>query len=196
MPGSSVSPGTSTITSDRAGLRVAHVVARTAAEGPGARMAVWVQGCSLRCPGCCNPELFAASGGRVVPVHALVADFVASGAEGVTLLGGEPVDQPAAVTALAEGVRRAGGSVVLFSGYTRREVEARAPGLLDAVDVLIDGRYDAAQPEAGARRWIGSRNQGLHLLSGRYTAADFQGANTVELRWSGGALMVNGWPVR
>lgn len=158
-------------------------------------MAVWVQGCSLRCPGCCNPAMFPATGGRAASIDELVAAFAASGAEGVTVLGGEPVDQPEALTALCADVRQAGGSVVVFSGYGRAEVEARAPGLLAAVDVLVDGPYDAALPESGARRWIGSRNQGLHFLTPRYGPADFVGANTVELRWSGGALVVNGWPV-
>ncbi len=39
-------------------LRLGAVLDETLAEGPGLRFAVWVQGCSLRCPGCCNPHLF------------------------------------------------------------------------------------------------------------------------------------------
>ncbi|HGG57662.1 MAG TPA: 4Fe-4S cluster-binding domain-containing protein, partial [Nannocystis exedens] len=48
----------------RLALQIAHIVAITEAEGPGRRFALWVQGCSLHCPGCCNPELFAAAGGQ------------------------------------------------------------------------------------------------------------------------------------
>ena len=50
-------------TNDRAAaLRLGAVLDETLAEGPGLRFAVWVQGCSLRCPGCCNPHLFAPRG--------------------------------------------------------------------------------------------------------------------------------------
>lgn len=176
-------------------LRVAHIVPRTEAEGPGVRLAVWVQGCTIRCAGCCNPELFARVGGQELDVER-VAEQV-EGSAGVTILGGEPIDQPAAVTALAAAVRVRGLGVIVFSGYLRDEVERRAPNLLRCVDVLVDGPFDPAQPEHGAarpRRWIGSRNQRIHFLTDRYSAADFHGANTVELRLSGGVLTVNGWP--
>lgn len=119
------------------------------------------------------------------------------GSAGITILGGEPLDQPAAVTALAAAVHARGLSVIVFSGYLRDDVDRRAPGLLRSVDVLVDGPFDPAQPEQGAvrpRRWVGSRNQRLHFLTGRYGPADFQGANTVELRLAGGVLTVNGWP--
>ena len=45
-------------------LSVGQIVASTEAEGPGRRFALWVQGCSLRCEGCCNPHLFAERGGE------------------------------------------------------------------------------------------------------------------------------------
>jgi len=44
-------------------VRVARFIARTGAEGPGTRSALWVQGCTIRCPGCFNPHLWGARGG-------------------------------------------------------------------------------------------------------------------------------------
>ena len=45
-------------------LSIAQIVPSTEAEGPGRRFALWVQGCPLRCPGCCNPEMLPFAGGR------------------------------------------------------------------------------------------------------------------------------------
>ena len=78
-------------------LRVAAVVPDTSAEGPGRRWALWVQGCSIRCAGCCNPEMFDERRGRQVERGALVAEITDArrrGVEGVTFLGGEPFDEP------------------------------------------------------------------------------------------------------
>ena len=44
-------------------LSVAQIVPFTEAEGPGVRFALWFQGCPLRCPGCCNPEMLPFEGG-------------------------------------------------------------------------------------------------------------------------------------
>jgi len=65
-------------------LQIAQIVANTAAKGPGRRFAIWVQGCPLRCPACCNPEMRSFDGG----VSMTVADIIArvdSNVEGITL---------------------------------------------------------------------------------------------------------------
>ena len=179
-------------------LRLAQIVADTEAEGPGRRFALWVQGCSLRCPGCCNPEMFAADKGRAANSAELAAQALATaGLEGVSVLGGEPGEQAEAVADFCERVRAGGLSVMLYSGYTLAELRARpgAERLLKAVDLLVDGRYQQSLPET-RRRWLGSTNQVMHFLTPRYSLADprFASANTVELRLTRDGLTINGWP--
>jgi anaerobic ribonucleoside-triphosphate reductase activating protein len=188
---------------ETATLRVAHRVACTLAEGPHRRYALWVQGCSLRCPGCCNPELFAADGGEEVAVDALVADIGAArvnhGIEGVTVLGGEPLEQIAGVTALARQVGAAGLGVLVFTGYSLAEALARpgGPALLAVVDTLVDGRFVAAAREPpDGRRVVGSRNQRLIHRTRRYAdPALWCGPPRIELHVGpGGELGVHGDP--
>ena len=64
-----------------------------------------------------------------------------------------------------------------------------------ACDLVVDGPYDRTQPDT-TRRWIGSRNQGLHALTGAYDLADprFHAGETLEIRLVGGEIVVNGWP--
>lgn len=181
-------------------LRVGHVVADTEAEGPGRRFAIWVQGCPMRCPGCCNPELLPFAGGTEWTTDALLERILTTpDIEGVTFLGGEPMSQPAAVLELARGIQSAGLTVMVFSGFTLAELRARKRAdiseLLQHIDLLVDGRYEREQPEEN-RRWIGSRNQVMHFQSERYTPTDarFSAPQTVEIRLSAEGLLVNGWP--
>src|SRR5262245_60323817 len=106
-------------------LRVAQAVPCTEAEGPGRRYALWFQGCPLRCPGCCNPEMLSFEGGRRVPARDIFADVARAareqGVEGITLLGGEPLAHARGAAALARAVRGRGLSVMVFSGYTLEE---------------------------------------------------------------------------
>jgi anaerobic ribonucleoside-triphosphate reductase activating protein len=184
-------------------LRVANLVPVTEAEGPGKRFAIWLQGCPLRCPGCCNPEMLSFNGGEEIPVAELLRQVrEAAGqhrVEGVTLLGGEPFAHAEAAARLARGIRRAGLTVMIFSGYTLDELRAQqlpaVTELLSHTDLLVDGRYDRDLPES-ERRWIGSANQQVHFLSDRYHADDgcWRRPNTLEIRFDGRQVLVNGFP--
>jgi anaerobic ribonucleoside-triphosphate reductase activating protein len=186
-------------------LRVAQVVPCTEAEGPGRRFALWFQGCPLRCPGCCNPEMLPFEGGRPMGLGEVLRQVqdaaAAHGVEGVTLLGGEPLAHAPGAAALARAVREGGLSVMVFSGYTLAEARAlpdpAVAELLAHTDILIDGPYRREQPEA-RRRWIGSANQQIHFLSPRYRADDPRWLlpNTLEIRLGHGELTVNGFPAR
>ena len=181
-------------------LRVATIVAATEAEGPGHRFAVWLQGCSIRCEGCCNPEMFDSRRGETMS-PAELATKIPANVEGVTLLGGEPFEQAGEAAEFVRLAKSRGLTCMVFSGYTLPEIKARSDSaaLLDQVDLLVDGRYDRDQPEPKppeGRRWIGSANQIMHYLTSAYSADDPQmrAANTIEIRISPQGLLVNGWP--
>ncbi len=184
-------------------LNVASRVLATEAEGPGLRYALWVQGCPLRCEGCCNPHMLEDRPVEALSVDALATEILAvPGLEGVTFIGGEPFWQAGALAQLAQRVRAAGLSVMVFTGYTLSRLKKLAKpdhlALLEHTDLLIDGPYLQALHQDD-RRWIGSSNQRVHALSPRYEALaqawEGAGKNTVELRLSGGELVINGFPM-
>jgi anaerobic ribonucleoside-triphosphate reductase activating protein len=168
--------------------RVHAIEPRSRANGPGTRFVVWFQGCTLGCAGCFNPGTHA-SGGREVDIDAL--DF--GTVEGISLSGGEPLQQPEAAAALLDRARARGLSTLAFSGYTLDEIRALpgGPAVLDRLDVLIDGRYVAGDRLATGLR--GSANQRIHLLTSRYTLADVEATPVAEIRISpGGEVVLTG----
>jgi anaerobic ribonucleoside-triphosphate reductase activating protein len=186
-------------------LSVAQIVPCTDAEGPGRRFALWFQGCPLRCPGCCNPEMLPFEGGTVRSVADVLAEVEAARdreqIEGITLLGGEPLAHADGAAVLALGTRALGLSVMVFTGYTLDEARAlpdpAVAKLLANTDILVDGPYIRESPDTW-RRWIGSTNQRVHFLSDRYRPDDpcWRQANTLEVRLRDGELTVNGFPAK
>jgi anaerobic ribonucleoside-triphosphate reductase activating protein len=164
--------------------RIHAVEPRSRANGPGARFVVWFQGCTLGCPGCFNPTTHDAGGGGAVAIDELVDELTraARHIQGLSLSGGEPLQQPDAARALLDAARHLGLSTLAFSGYTLDEIRALpgGPAVLARLDVLIDGRYVARERLASGLR--GSANQRIQLLTDRYTRADVEGTPVAEIR--------------
>lgn len=166
------------------------------ANGPGTRAVIWVQSCSLGCPGCYNPDTHPLSGGELVEVDDLFRQIVVLGdsIEGVTVSGGEPLQQlPALLPLLVRLRAETALTAILFTGYNWDEVQV-FPGsarLLACIDVLIAGRYDARRRLAAGLR--GSSNKTVHFLTGRYSAADLDAVAAAEVHIGpAGAVEVSG----
>lgn len=147
-------------------LSRAHFPIRTL--GPGARLGIWFQGCSIRCPGCISMDTWDGKQGAT-SVDALlesIAPWVAE-AEGITISGGEPFDQERALHSLLLRLRELSSvDVFVYSGHPWEYLAplvgpgGRFEGLLDA---LMTDPFLTEAPQTRALR--GSDNQRLHFLS-------------------------------
>jgi anaerobic ribonucleoside-triphosphate reductase activating protein len=160
------------------------VIPRTRSNGPGLRMAFWFQGCNLACPGCFNPQTHPPIGYRRSSVAELVGMITeeANNIEGVTITGGEPLQQAPALEGLLKGIReKTHLSILLFSGYTKPEIDDIPSGrmILEYLDILIAGRF--VQALRSSKEWRGSSNKTVHFLSSRYTPADFKHIPSAEV---------------
>lgn len=156
-------------------LRLDRVAWPVRSLGPGQRVGLWLQGCSLGCAGCVSPSLWSTAGGRDVGVRTL-ADAIAAIPEcqGVTLSGGEPFEQYGPLMALCAYLKALrpgdGGAPALdigvYSGYRLDELMARHPDrtFLRVIDWLIDGRYERDRPADDGVR--GSSNQRFYRFVG------------------------------
>lgn len=152
-------------------IRINSYIPITTVEGPGKRFSIWVQGCSLHCKGCANSAMWDKKGGTVYKVEELI-DLITSykdKIEGITFLGGEPLEQIEAVTEISKAVQKIGLSVLVFTGYKYSELSDRNDfkELTKYIDILIDGRYEEDKQDF-SRPWVGSSNQNYYFFSDKY----------------------------
>lgn len=144
--------------------------------GYGRRLGVWVQGCGRDCRGCMSPEMQPREGPEH-PVEAILAQLPADlEADGLTISGGEPFDQPAAVAAIVRWFHQHyGDDVLIYTGYQLRELQARQEPevhwLLENIAALVDGPY--VEERNSGRGLRGSVNQQLHVFRHAPRYADF-----------------------
>jgi len=153
-------------------LRVAGYYHHSLVEGPGRRSSLLVVGCTLACPGCWASSLHPSDVGVLVPVDRLANALLdpAYKRDGVSILGGEPMQQPEGLLALIQALRARGcPHILVYSGYTYeclRRMAVRRPvigAILDSIDMLLDGPY-VERLAAGAGPWTGSANQRVLIL--------------------------------
>ena len=144
-------------------LRILSILEDTTVDGPGFRTSIYGAGCTHRCPGCHNPQSWAADGGREMSVEEIMQTIEADSFANVTFTGGDPMLQAEGFTALAQAIRaRTTKTIWCYTGYTF-EALLQMPAqraLLDMVDVLVDGPYIAAQRDTDLL-FRGSSNQRL-----------------------------------
>ena len=170
-------------------------------NGPGTRAVLWVQGCTLACPGCFNPDTHDMAVRQLIAEKDLAEHILAlPNIEGITISGGEPFLQAVPLAELCRIMRQHNRGVVVFSGFTYTQlIQANRPdwnALLAVTDLLIAGPF--IQAEMGDLALRGSRNQTLHFLSKRY--ADYRsqydnGTNSVEIIIDqSGQITMTGFP--
>ncbi len=187
---------------ERSGVRIAGFAAESRVNGPGLRVVVWVQGCTLACPGCFNPGTHA-PGVESTTIAALARRVIAarsSGHDGLTLSGGEPFQQAGALADLCAEVRSAWpeASFLAFTGYPLEVLRSPAAPphsdrLLSCLDLVVDGPFEARNPDL--RPWRGSANQRLWVLGRRPSEDTVARARSAEIHVEpDGRVLLSGFP--
>ncbi|MCG3212433.1 MAG: hypothetical protein FOGNACKC_06103 [Anaerolineae bacterium] len=161
-------------------VQINRIVPDSYVDGPGRRVAVFFQGCAIGCRGCQNRALWSHAGGEVVAVADLAARLLAecdkagpstspfvklrkhlrTGHRNITISGGEPFEQPAALAALTRRLKSAGAHLIVYTGNVYEALvqnPATAEALAD-IDILVDGPYIIGQ-DSSTMQYRGSRNQ-------------------------------------
>jgi len=173
-------------------IYIHRYVHKSKVNGPGIRAVIWTQGCQLQCHGCFNPETHHTfhNGHWHDPVelgHLLGQQEVS----GITVSGGEPLDQPAVVSKLVQAFREVNqGTALLFSGYHLAAIKKspeRAEALLQ-FDAAIAGPYIADPNQI----W---KNKQLLLLTNRISADELAPERKMEVSLhQEQTIVISGYP--
>ena len=134
--------------------------------GYGRRLGLWVQGCSIHCPGCIAPDTWHRKAEHALPIKLLLraVERWLTDTDGVTISGGEPFDQPQALSRLLSELRqRCAGDLLVYSGYSFAHLRQNFAPILDQLDLVVSGPY--VERLTDQRAYVGSSNQEIHLLT-------------------------------
>jgi len=178
-------------------MNIYHIEECSFIYGPGCRYIIWVQGCSIRCKGCWNSEMWSFDVVNDISVDKLVGKILheKDRIEGVTILGGEPFDQFNELLELTKQIHKNDLSIILYTGYEKEELQKNnLLTILKYIDVLISGRF-LEHKKTFQTGLTGSSNQLIECISDRYSIDCFPNSNEIELSISEtGALKIYGYP--
>ncbi len=144
-------------------LFVNHIEKKLHAQGPGIRYTLWTQGCSIHCPGCSNVDTWDFNAGKIYSVDDLVKDILETkGIDGITITGGEPLDQYDAVLDLCEKLFDK-ICIFLTTGYD--SIKREHFRIMEFLDILSVGPFQAKNICKDG--WRGSSNQRVVYLTDR-----------------------------
>ena len=145
-------------------MNVAKIRKEDIANGPGVRVSIFVQGCSHHCDGCFNPETWNFQGGHVFNAQ-ICNQFLdlatPKGICGISILGGEPLDQGEDMLKLVNSIRSKFGNtktIWMWTGYIYEELNDLQKEIVKQLDVLVDGPF-IKEKKCPLKRFRGSSNQ-------------------------------------
>ncbi len=170
--------------------------------GPGERLVIWCVGCGKGCKNCSNPELWEWDEAKNMDVKTLMDEVAkrldGQTVDGVTITGGDPMEQFDALRELLVECESVTDDVLLYTGYTYEECVGRFGSkameeLKGRVAVLIDGRYMEGEND-GTSVLRGSNNQKMHYFKPRvrqkYEAYMSQGRMVQNVIYQEGLISV------
>ncbi len=136
-----------------------YAIEKSEIYGHGKRVVIWFSGCSLRCKGCINSHLWDKKAGKRYSVEVLFKEILQFGDfDGVTYIGGEPLDQGQDLVVLSKKLIDTKKDIVLFTGYELEELTEEKLEVFNLSSVVIAGRY--IEGERDTRLLLrGSKNQ-------------------------------------
>lgn len=127
-------------------MRYAQIRKYDVANGKGIRSTIFVTGCTHNCKNCFNKEYQDFSFGDIwtdEQTKEVIGYLKDPAVAGLTLLGGEPMQNTALTQILREIKKEVDKNIWIYSGYTFEQIleDQKRFELLNECDVLVDGLF-------------------------------------------------------
>jgi anaerobic ribonucleoside-triphosphate reductase activating protein len=125
--------------------------------GPGERIGIWTQGCSIRCNGCMSKHTWEFDKTKKKDIYQFVNLLKKFNCKSVTISGGEPFDQINFLFFLKELRKNGFDDILVYSGYKYEYIRKNFKKYLFYIDVLISEPFEKGNESDLAYK--GSDNQ-------------------------------------
>jgi anaerobic ribonucleoside-triphosphate reductase activating protein len=125
--------------------------------GPGERIAVWTQGCSIRCKGCMSKHTWEFNKNYKKNIKEFIHELNQYNCKSITISGGEPFDQINFLFFLKELRNNGFDDILVYSGYPYNFIKQSFKKCLFYIDVLISEPFESGNESLLAYK--GSDNQ-------------------------------------
>jgi len=150
-------------------MRLSRTHFPVTALGPGQRFGLWFQGCTIGCAGCVSVDTWNSKAGVESTADQVIEELASyPDVEGLTISGGEPLEQLDELVELLHAVRDVAPhlDVLVYTGYPEADLHSpRFDEVKSLVDAIIAGPFDSRT--ADSEHWRGSSNQSLLITSER-----------------------------
>jgi anaerobic ribonucleoside-triphosphate reductase activating protein len=186
-------------------MRISSITKNSYANGPGRRNVLHVQGCGIGCAGCFNKHTWAVDKGEFANISDLAVKLLEGYPDGVTISGGEPMEQWPEVLMLIRRLLtiRPALSIVIFTGWTRKRLEntgylevMRTPWYLNNshVSLVVAGPY-VSKLACSDQPLISSTNQEIIFTNPALSQEDLTNLPRVEVSCGeDGMVQITGLP--
>lgn len=148
--------------------------------GPGKRLLIFLQGCSLHCKGCVNKHLWEFKNDKLISANEILDICEKEKVEGITLHGGEPLDQAKDLLEVIKTLKEKKYTVILFTGYNKKEIKSNALAVWKLADIVISGRFIVSKQNFYLQ-FRGSTNQRVITHKGKYKNYKVKDGKTVSI---------------
>ena len=148
--------------------------------GPGKRLLIYLKGCSIHCEGCINPHLWSFEGGTPLSSNQVIKMLDEDNLDGVTLHGGEPLDQADGLLEIVRDIKSKGKTVILFTGYTKKELCGNRLKIWNLADIVVAGRFQLDKRNVYLQ-FRGSTNQRIYTHKGKYKNYKIKDGHTAAM---------------
>lgn len=143
-------------------LRISGSISESIVDGPGIRFVIFTQGCDFHCEGCHNPHTWSHTDGMLIDIDTLYEKIRSNPlVKGITISGGEPFLQSAALIPLIKKLKECGYEIAVYTGYLFEELLEEGDlktEMAKLADVIIDGRF-VLKEKSLMLKFKGSKNQ-------------------------------------